>query len=303
MRDWTPLPAMLLLSSVAAGLMPCFFFLGRSSLLIAGVLAFGVAALVTVRRKEQVMSEHQAIADRTDRLRCLGEMAGGLAHELNQPLSGLRGYAENLLISKKRGWPVSEKELVDKLTEIVVLTERMAALIDHVRCFVYAQEARGLEDVDTRGIIESALTMISAQFRGRGIDLDFRNEAENTVIKADPFSLEEVLLTVLASARDRSDVKEEEAGCARRAVSIRLLNDGPGTARFGESVTVEIADTGGRVVKDTPKRVRSPIWSIDGVRRTVEKFRGDLAVHSDAGRGTVVRLTFPVSDNARRERA
>ena len=62
---------------------------------------------VTERRRLEVqVGDQQRLAARSDRLRSLGEMASGMAHEFNQPLSIIRGAAENILIGKERDWPI-----------------------------------------------------------------------------------------------------------------------------------------------------------------------------------------------------
>ncbi len=266
-------------------------------LIVALSLCVVTLLWVKLRKAELVLSENEA---RAGRLNCLGDLAGGLAHELNQPLSGIRGYAENLLISKKRGWPVGDEELVKKLTEIVGLTERMAGLIDHVCRFSNETETIGLVPIDTREVVESALMMVSARFRGRGVDLDFHNEADDTMIEANPLSLEEAILTLLRNASNVLEKEKEAAADTLRAVTVRLLNEGSVTAPSKRNVTVEITNTSGPVPAETGRRTGQ---RIDRVRRIVESFGGHLELESDAGGGRVVRLRIPALDTAKRESA
>ena len=64
------------------------------------------------RQQAHAELEHQrTLTLRSDRLRSLGEMAAGIAHELNQPLVGVRGMAEHILIALERGWDSVTKSL------------------------------------------------------------------------------------------------------------------------------------------------------------------------------------------------
>ena len=66
-------------------------------------------------------------------------MAAGIAHELNQPLVGVRGLAEHILIGLDRGWNLTKEKLQDRAERIVEQADRMVHIIDHVRMF--AREA------------------------------------------------------------------------------------------------------------------------------------------------------------------
>jgi len=84
---------------------------------------------------EQKLEEQRALSMHSDRLRSLGEMAAGIAHELNQPLVGVRGLAEHILIGMERGWELSTETLRNRLAGIVEQADRMVHIIEHVRMF------------------------------------------------------------------------------------------------------------------------------------------------------------------------
>jgi PAS domain S-box-containing protein len=77
------------------------------------------------RSAERNLEAQRALSIRSDRLRSLGEMAAGIAHELNQPLTGVRGLAEHTLISLENGWDDSKEKLRDRSQGIVDQADRM----------------------------------------------------------------------------------------------------------------------------------------------------------------------------------
>ncbi|MCH7909850.1 MAG: hypothetical protein IIB38_09575 [Candidatus Hydrogenedentes bacterium] len=92
-----------------------------------------VAGLIVRKRAEAARKEaeedlarQQLLTLRADRLRSLGEMAAGIAHELNQPLVGVRGMAELMLISQDRKWELSQDDIREKAQMIVDQADRMS---------------------------------------------------------------------------------------------------------------------------------------------------------------------------------
>ena len=72
-----------------------------------------------LKRAEEELEAQRVLQARSDRLRSLGEMAAGIAHELNQPLMGVRGTAAHMLLGLERGWDLSTDKLSNRLQKIV----------------------------------------------------------------------------------------------------------------------------------------------------------------------------------------
>lgn len=93
-------------------------------------------AETALRLAEEELEQQRSLSMRSDRLRSLGEMAAGIAHELSQPLVGVRGLAEHLLLGIERGWELDEKKLEERLTQIVEQADRMVHIIKIGRAHV-----------------------------------------------------------------------------------------------------------------------------------------------------------------------
>lgn len=208
------------------------------------------------RSTERQLALQQAMAIRADRFRALGEMASGMAHEFNQPLSGIRGFAENLLIAKRRGWTVSEDEEQDKLNKIVGQTERMAGLLEHIRSFSDPEQRGRQAPVRIESVVESALQMTSAQLRARGIQLLQEREAGETRVRANRFALEEALLVLLQNARDA--LSSNTAGKPKRLVIATRTETSPAGH---PQVLVEIRDSGPGIPAGLRERVFEPFYT------------------------------------------
>lgn len=248
---------------------------------------------------ERDLQEKQRQYLRTDRLRALGEMATSMAHEFNQPLSAIRSFAESILISKKRGWPVKDADLMGELSEIIRLTERMSGLIDHIRDFSSEADTPEVSIVNLKDVIEASLLMMAAQLRARGIDIVFEHVAAPVFIKANTSSLEEVLLSILTNARDAVTKSSEK----KITISFKKID-----LTGGKAALIEIRDTGEGMQPEDRARAFDPFFSTKGpeagtglglttARNLVRLFGGQIELHSDFGKGTVVRILFPIEDD------
>ncbi|HEY9164048.1 MAG TPA: PAS domain S-box protein, partial [Magnetovibrio sp.] len=129
----------------------------------------------------------------------LGEMATGVAHELNQPLNVIRMAASNVKRKIGKG-DVDPTYVADKLDKINHNVGRAAAIIDHMRIFGRREVA--LEDVDPGSIIDETLGMIGQQLHLAGIEVTTELVENCPTIRMSPIQLEQVMLNLLSNARD-----------------------------------------------------------------------------------------------------
>ena len=80
-----------------------------------------------------------------------------MAHELNQPLAGVRGIAEQLLIGMERGWETSDGALKEQLEMIVEQADRMPHIIEHVRRFAGEAGSPEISAVRVNDVVRSAI--------------------------------------------------------------------------------------------------------------------------------------------------
>ena len=103
-----------------------------------------ITARKTAEEAQRELAAQRVLNVASDRLRSLGEMVTNIAHELKQPLAGVRGLAEHLLIAIEKEWGTSQERFREKLAHIVEQADRMSHIIEQVR--IFAREA-GKPDV------------------------------------------------------------------------------------------------------------------------------------------------------------
>ncbi len=158
------------------------------------------------------------------KLASIGELAAGVAHELNQPLMVIRGTAQ-LTLRRQGKNSLDTAALVESLNAIEKNTKRMMNIINHLRTF--SRQSKGaFAPVDVNGIIQDSFMMIGEQLKLRNIEvsLDFSNDLPKVL--GDPNQLEQILLNLLTNARDAIGFRISDFGMGIRRKMGKLLNIG-----------------------------------------------------------------------------
>lgn len=268
-------------------------------------------AVQTHRAKEEAerrLEEQRMFTLRSDRLRSLGEMATGVAHELNQPLMGVQGLAEHLLAGLERNWDLSSQESRSHLQKIVEQADRMAHIVEHVRKFSRQGEADEYQAIDLNEVVENGCGMLGAQFRSRGIELQVDAEKELPFVMGNVFSLEEVLINLLLNARDATEAasngEEIRDMPPIRVRTYRLNGTSPG------KVAMEVRDQGIGMPQDAVAQVFEAFYTTKGPeegtglglsisKSIMDEHNGEISIESDVGVGTSVTVTMPAAEIVR----
>ena len=195
----------------------------------------GVGTDITaIKRAEQAEAEagqRQAELAHVTRRAAVGEMASGLAHELNQPLTAINNCCEAALdvsAGSERG-----SELDHLLKQIRSQTHRAAEVIRHLRPLVRKTGA-DFQPVDLKKLIEETLWFINLEGRRRGVSYRLRLAERLPAPLAVRIQVEQVLINLCRNAIEAMARAESR----RRELTVSARRDGP------DAVRVSVADTG-----------------------------------------------------------
>ncbi len=255
-------------------------------------------------RAEQQLEEQRALSIASDRLRSLGEMAAGIAHELNQPLVGVRGLAEHIMIGLDRGWEFTHENIREKVRLIVEQSERMTHIIDHIRVFAKEAGRPAVDRVLVNDVILSSTGLVNAQLRARGVELKFGLTEDLPLVLANPFSLEEVILNLIGNARDAIEEKMNADPETTEAEILLCTREGLGAHDGGERlVLIEVVDRGIGIPRENLPRVFDPFFTTKSPdkgtglglavsKSIVEELGGTLEIDSELNLGTTATISL-----------
>ncbi|RJS24894.1 two-component sensor histidine kinase [Corallococcus sp. H22C18031201] len=220
------------------------------------------------------------------KLAAVGQLGAGVAHEINNPLAGILGNVQLLLLDRS----VADPD-VDTLRKIEQSAKRCKEITQNLLRFSQQRERADLRPVDLNAVIRDALSLTENQTRGEGIELNTELTAGLPRVKADPGHLSQVVLALLSNART-----------AMMKSPTRKLTLRTGT-RDGACI-LEVEDTGKGIAPHIRPRIFEPffttkdVWSNVGLGlsvawRIVTEAGGTLEVRSEEGQGTCFTVRLP----------
>jgi len=244
------------------------------------------------KQLEAKLKAAQARLVEATKMRALGELVAGVAHELNNPLMASQTILHVIMKNVPRDWPERERlELIRKCND------RIEKIVDHLREFS-RQTKPEFQEMDVNRPIENALMICGQQLLNHGITLVRRLSPNLPAIMGDANQLEQVFLNLIANARDAVD----EADVQKKELTITTgLSEDEGA----QSVIVSIKDTGVGISAENMEKIFEPFFSTKPVGKgtglglslcygIVEAHGGRIDIRSRIGEGTEVRITLPV---------
>ncbi|MDR2077001.1 MAG: histidine kinase [Desulfovibrio sp.] len=190
---------------------------------------------------------------RARKLEAMGTLAGGIAHEINQPLSALHLYASGLQMLLDRPGDVSPETTRERLSLIMREAERIRGIITHMRALVMREGTPPLEPVSLAQATAGALALMRQQILDRGITTRVEVPDSLPLVCANAGQMEQVLVNLMSNALHALD-----SSSARQTPKILLIRarekDG------GEKIQLEIADSGPGL-PDGSERIFDPFYS------------------------------------------
>ena len=247
---------------------------------------------ITERKQAEKAAElHRAELARAWHVNTMGEMASGLAHELNQPLCAILNYANGCLrLTRKKELP--KAALKESIKEVIGQAERAGDIIKRIRGLVGKREPR-LAKLDVKALLSDAMGMIEKEAAKHDIAVVPEFGGRLPKVHADDVEIEQVALNLMRNAIEA--MGDEKV--AERTLTIATSRPEKGT------IEVAIRDTGRGLSPELSERVFNSFFTTKqhglGIglslsRRIVEAHGGKLWAESDGRSGTTFRFTLPV---------
>ena len=250
--------------------------------------------VVLVLRDRTAQSSLQRLVSEREALEGFGRIAAGVAHEVKNPLGGIRGAAE-ILASR-----ASDAKTLDAAELIVREVDRIATLVDDLMVFTHDEDLR-LAPVNIHFVLDSVLDLLAMDPLAAGVRVERRFDPSIPELLADADRLTQVFLNL---ARNALQAMERRGGAlaitTRMSLDHHLFTAG---AEHVPTLLIEVQDQGAGIPPALLERLATPFFTtrpggtglgLAVSRHWVSRHGGTLRIESAPGQGTCVRVALPL---------
>jgi two-component system nitrogen regulation sensor histidine kinase GlnL len=241
----------------------------------------------TIQRSlERTLSEREL-------LQTFGRFAAGIAHEVKNPLGGIRGAGE--LLEKR----ATDERTREAASLIVREASRIAALVDDLMIFTHGDSA-SFEPFNLHRVLDDVVDLVSMDALAEGVEIERNYDPSIPDLTLDPSRLTQVFLNLARNALQALE------GHGRLSISSRITLEQRLTLPSGETVptvVVTIEDDGPGIGPDLLEKIATPLFTTRAggtglglavSQHWVSRHHGTLRVESAPGEGTRVRVALPL---------
>lgn len=246
----------------------------------------GLGPLLETAQLEDERNRTEERMQETAHLASIGELAAGVAHEINNPLTSVLGYSDIVLRSKL------PKKYREDLQTIYDQAKRAAKIVQNL-VFFARRSGTDKQYLDVNSILGRALEMKSYDFKVNNIQVTTRLSAETRKTMADEHQLVQVILNLLTNA-EQAIYKARGKG----RIDVR-------TASLGSSIEITIKDDGPGIPQEHLQKIFEPFFTTKGIGQgtglglsisygIVKSHGGEIWVESVEEQGATFHITLPV---------
>ncbi len=266
------------------------------AVLLAPIRDLGYANLyardiTAVRRAEQEARQHQAELVHVCRLSTLGEIATGMAHELNQPLAAVINYANGCSRRLQNGLGQPD-ELIGAMQQIIAQAQRASEIIKRLRALV-GKQSLACACTDLNQLVREVCAFLDFEIDRLGVSILLDLSEEPIRVSVDPVQIEQVVLNLVSNALDALEERPE----GMRRLIIRTWCDRP-WARLA------VADTGPGIEPERLAGLFAPFVTTKpggmgmglAISQTIiEQHAGQIWAESIPGEGATFHVRLPLA--------
>lgn len=244
--------------------------------------------------------KQQQLLIQKSKLESMGELAAGIAHEINQPLGGISMGLDNILFKLSTN-SVKEDYLRTKIDALFLDIDRIRQIINHVRVFSRDQKNLVDDTVNINDVIHDSMSLISRQYHNHNIEIALKLSEEACLTSGNKYRLEQVFLNLLSNAKyavDEKSIMTEDVGYGKR-IEISTYQD-------EKYVVVEILDNGTGISEQHLSNIFDPFFTTKDVETgtglglsisygIIKEMKGEIEVESVENEYTKVIVIMPLS--------
>ncbi|MCD4818380.1 MAG: tetratricopeptide repeat protein [Candidatus Cloacimonetes bacterium] len=242
-------------------------------------------------------NQQQVLLMQKSKLEALGRLSAGIAHEVNQPIARLSLGLDNILVRKSMQ-KLDDNYLETKLNSLFSDIERIKKLLDHIRIFSRDQSKNIPEKLDINQVINNAVMMIKTQYKNHNVEIKFDLTEPIPKIWGNKFRLEQVVMNLLANAKDAVEEKYSIDNYNEKEIIIRTYFD-------EDKIIFEVKDTGIGISSEEQEKIFDPFFTTKEPDKgtglglsisygIIQEMGGEIEVESKKNEFTILRVIFKV---------
>lgn len=253
-----------------------------------------------IERTQQLEEAQQQLVQ-SEKMSAIGQLAAGVAHELNNPLGGILGYAQFTLEKLQKCVPAktSQKEIdsyIRYVRDIEVQARRCKAIVQNLLRFSRSSKSIDFEEVDINRAIEETMTFVEHQLRLNNISVTVTLDRNIPMIHGNVGQLQQVFTNLIINAMHASPI----------GATIEITSRySPALGEFGGAVELEFADHGHGIAQEHLKKVFEPFFTTKEVGKgtglglsvsygIIRSHGGEINVSDTPGGGATFTLVLPL---------
>jgi signal transduction histidine kinase len=250
------------------------------------LMTWFIVAIIT-KQKMELLEVHDRLL-RADNLSRVGELAAGVAHEINNPIGIIAATAEYLKMKLPAG-----DELLEEIDAIHKEAMRCKDIVQEMLTYANPRPA-GTAQIEPQSLNDEVLHFVFPKNRSGRFEVIRQYDTDPPIFLADPNLVKQALLNLYINAK-----QAVPDGSPGRIVS-RVLSQGR-----GRKVCFEVEDNGGGIASDDMEHIFEPFFTrkahgtglgLAVTQQIVEKFGGTISVRAANGGGSIFTVTFPASE-------
>lgn len=238
------------------------------------------------------LKETQDQLQSAEKLASIGQLAAGVAHEINNPLGTILLYSS--LLKKELKDLTEGKQIAEDLDLIAEETKRCKNIVANLLNFA-RQGKLTLSDVDMYDLINSIVKTMKLKPEFRGISFTIENDSDDSMIRADADQIKQVFLNIINNACESL----EDRDIKKVQIQLRREND---------YLITEISDTGCGIPKENLSKLYTPFFTTKKMGKgtglglaivygIIKMHKGDIRAESEVNKGTKFTIKLPVNND------
>ncbi|MEH0860999.1 ATP-binding protein [Halobacteriovorax sp. DPLXC-1] len=242
-----------------------------------------ISQLNELRQKDQVITHSSKLA-------AIGELAAGIGHEINGPLTIIKGYLTRL---KRESYKNNKNEanIINSFEKIEGSANQIENIVKGLRTFARKDDVKTVE-FNLAQIVQDCIAMVEQIYDHYGIEVTLENQVGDIKINGNPGKIQQVMMNLLSNAKDALE------GSDNKEIKVTL-------SQSNEKVQIKVSDSGVGISDAIKRKVFEPYFTTKEFGKGsglglslsfnfIKEHNGTISYDSEPGHGTTFNIELPV---------